>query len=154
MTWDLVDIAEDDDPKVWMIPDSKSDRPHRITLVPAAVKVLESLRLLNGHRKHVFASNVKPSVPVSGKSMTDVYKRLRESTKIEDWQGLHDLRTAVVTHAAESGYCPPHLAEILLNHGASMSGATKSYLRASYFQDAKETLEKWAMELQKIVSQN
>jgi len=147
--WKHVEISDDPEKCVWMIPDSKSNRVHRVPLCPSAVKLLESLRVLTGNAAYIFDSPTKPGKPIA--SLTKLYERLRERTKMEDWQGLHDLRTAIVTHAGEGGYCPPHVADILLNHEASMSRASKVYNRATYFQDIRNTLIKWERDLKKIV---
>ena len=79
-------------------------------------------------------------------------QRIKDSgAKLEHWTH-HDLRRSLATHMAESG-TPPHVIEAILNHvGGHKAGGAGIYNRASYIQQTRIALEKWASHIETLVS--
>jgi integrase len=66
------------DTKVWTIPAAKTKmrREHRIFLSPQAVRILEDLRPLTGHRLLAFPGFVNPRKPISENTLNIALRRL------------------------------------------------------------------------------
>jgi integrase len=65
---------------------------------------------------------------------------------------IHDLRRSFVTHAAERGIAEPHVIEAVVNHvSGHRAGVAGIYNRAAYASQKREALERWAVEIGRIV---
>jgi integrase len=63
--WDEFDLTAE----LWKIPSerTKMERTHLVHLAPQAVAILEGLKPITGHMRHVFASPLKPRQPIYGR---------------------------------------------------------------------------------------
>lgn len=132
---------------VWEIPAArtKNGLPHRVHLAPSVQALIEGREQIGGY---VFTTN--GSTAFSGFSQSKA--RLDHRIGFTDWT-LHDLRRAFVTRWNEMGV-PPHVVEACVNHisGIAKAGVARVYNRAEYFQERKIAMERWATELDSIVS--
>ena len=65
---------------------------------------------------------------------------------------FHDLRRTFVTGLSELGV-EPHVVEACVNHiGPAKSGVAGVYNRASYAEPKRIAMERWAQEVEQIVS--
>jgi integrase len=70
---------------------------------------------------------------------------------VPPWR-LHDLRRTAATGMAEIGI-PPHVVEAVLNHVSGFrSGVAGTYNRAAYLPEKTQALERWANQLEAIVT--
>jgi hypothetical protein len=66
---------------------------------------------------------------------------------------LHDLRRSFVTHVSERGFGQPHAIEAVVNHlGVAKSGIAGVYNKASYLNEKREILQRWADHLTALLS--
>lgn len=132
---------------VWEIPAArtKNGLPHRVHLAPSVQALIEGREQIGGY---VFTTN--GSTAFSGFSQSKA--RLDHRIGFTDWT-LHDLRRTFVTRLNEMGV-PPHVVEACVNHisGIAKAGVAGVYNRAEYFQERKIAMERWATELDSIVS--
>jgi integrase len=71
--------------------------------------------------------------------------------KIPPWR-LHDLRRTAATGMAEIGIAP-HIVEAALNHVSGVkAGVAGTYNRATYAEEKRAALERWASHVEGIVS--
>jgi integrase len=65
---------------------------------------------------------------------------------------LHDLRRTAATGMAEIGIAP-HIVEACLNHvSGAKAGVAGTYNRAAYAPEKKTALERWAAQIEGLVS--
>ena len=134
-----------DDGATWNIPGArtKNKRPHVVPLAPLARKMVGS-----GSEGFVFTTTGRS--PVSGWSK--MKRRLDEAMKIPPWR-LHDLRRTAATGMAEIGIAP-HIVEAALNHvSGAKAGVAGTYNRAAYSEEKRAALERWASQVQGLVSE-
>jgi hypothetical protein len=73
--------------------------------------------------------------------------------RMEGWV-LHDLRRSFVTRVSERGFGQPHAIEAVVNHlGAAKTGIAGIYNKASYLNEKKKVLQRWADHLTALVTQ-
>lgn len=151
MRWSELDLTPGK--ALWRLPSSrtKNNLPHDVPLSEAAVAILqdaprrevpgtagaEERDLIFGEGKGAFQgwSNAKSSLDA----------RIR----IAPWR-LHDLRRTMVTGISELGI-PPHIVEAVVNHvtGPSKMGVAGIYNRATYANEKRDALIRWAEHVQK-----
>jgi integrase len=151
MRWSELDLTPGK--ALWRLPASrtKNNLPHDVPLSEAAVAILqdaprrevpgtagaEERDLIFGEGKGAFQgwSNAKSSLDA----------RIR----IAPWR-LHDLRRTMVTGISELGI-PPHIVEAVVNHvtGPSKMGVAGIYNRATYANEKRDALIRWAEHVQK-----
>lgn len=139
--------SEIDDGDVWEIPAprTKNGLPHRVPLAPSAQALIE-----DRDRVGEFVFTTTGSTAFSGFSRGKA--RLDHRIGFSDWT-LHDLRRTFVTRLNEMGV-PPHVVEACVNHisGIAKAGVAGVYNKAEYMHERKVAMERWAMELDSIVS--
>jgi integrase len=129
--------------------------------------VLPESRTKNG-RQHVIPMSSSVQAILDGRAHNDefVFGRrhgrpfsgwgvckaaLDQRTKLKHWTH-HDLRRTMATRLAESGTAP-HIIEAVLNHvSGHKAGIAGIYNRASYEDQKRIALEKWAAHVEQAVS--
>jgi len=135
----------------WTIPGerSKNDLPHRVPLVPWAVKIIGRALGAAGESTYVFpAPRSNGKTPVSKYDCTKTVERIRERTGIQDFNA-HDLRRTAASLMTSLGV-PRLTVQKILNH--KEPGVTAVYDRHGYDAEKRAALELWARRLQVIVS--
>jgi integrase len=145
MRWEDVDLRTG----IWVVPAevTKSGRPHKVPLPPAAVAILKGLPRM-ARSPHVFPGR-------SGKPMTGWSKRLPAVyQKTESW-GMapwtpHDLRRSMRTGLGRLGV-DHTTAELLLNHAISEE-LRAIYDRGDYWKKRVEAAAQWADHVMRLVA--
>lgn len=164
MSWSEVDFAA----RTWTIPKerAKNGLAHEVPLSDAAIRILETLPRISGRAGFVFTTNGQ--TPVSGFSKAKagfdaaILAAMRkaaidrgddpEKVKAPERWTLHDLRRTVASKMASLGV-QPHVVEAVLNHrSGTIKGVAAVYNRYSYSAEKRDALDRWAEELEKIVS--
>ena len=66
---------------------------------------------------------------------------------------LHDFRRAISTTLHERLGVPPHVVEVILGHvGGHKSGVAGVYNKASYLDERRRALQRWADHIEQLVS--
>lgn len=143
--WDHVDLER----RVWILPDTKTGKTHRVHISDFALTQLEALKAITGASPWLFP-NSKLSGPIDSKTFTkQVADRQREEkpmtrrTKKIDALALegghwrpHDLRRTGATMMAQLGVLPDVI-ERCLNH-AEQNRMKRVYQRAGYEGQMRE----------------
>ncbi|WP_262049310.1 tyrosine-type recombinase/integrase [Bradyrhizobium sp. Bra78] len=138
-----------DDCMTWNIPGTrtKNGRAHLVPLAPLAREILAGVRETAAREGYIFSTTDGVS-PVGGWSKIKL--RLDRTMKIPHWR-LHDLRRTAATGMAEIGIAP-HIVEAALNHvSGAKAGVAGTYNRATYAQEKRAALERWAKHVQGLV---
>lgn len=131
---------------LWRIPAerTKNKRAHEVPLSKHALAIFGSLARREA-RDLIFG---EADGPFSGWSKSK--ERLDRRSGVLSWT-LHDLRRTVVTGMAEIGV-QPHIVEAVVNHvSGHKSGVAGIYNRATYAEEKRNALKKWAEHLAPIV---
>ena len=100
----------------WVIPQTKNQRSHVVTLHPLSLSLLKQQQALS-QSQWVFESTSKPDYPITGDAIHKALGRIQAKYLGElDNFCVHDLRRSVATGSAEYLDAPERLIELLLNH--------------------------------------
>jgi integrase len=145
------------DGSTWTIPGTrtKNKRPLVLPLPPLAHDILSKLKVLGdcvftttGNRPVGGYSNIKKRLDKLMKAALEVD---RPTESIPPWR-IHDLRRTTATGMANIRI-PPHIIEACLNHvSGSKAGVAGIYNRATYAEEKKAALERWANHIEGLVS--
>ncbi|MBN9603767.1 MAG: tyrosine-type recombinase/integrase [Afipia felis] len=147
MRWSELNFEEG----LWVLPRerTKNKRAHEVPLSGAAIFLLEQMPRVHG-RDFVFGAR---DSGFSGWSKSKILldRAIKDhSSAIVDWR-LHDLRRTAATGMADLGVAP-HIVEAVLNHvSGSRAGVAGIYNRASYREEKREALDRWADYLHAII---
>jgi len=148
MRWSDLDLES----AIWTLDSSqtKAKRPHLIPLAPAVVRLLEQLPRFADCDLVFPATRTGNARPVSGFSKVKI--RLDRICGVQHWV-FHDLRRTTATAMAMLKV-PPHVAEKIINHGATrtVGPMAKIYQRYDYLDERREALELWAETLARIIA--
>ncbi len=117
MRWQDLDVAE----KVWRIPETKADRPHRIPMPDAVLMELSKLPRLKDN-PYVFCGRWGKSHLIN---VARPWQRIRTEAGLDDVR-IHDLRRTLGSWLAASGASLPLIGKAL-NH--SQASTTQIYAR-------------------------
>lgn len=155
MQWSDIQKVKDADFEgwVWTIPKqyAKSNRDHVVPLSPLALDVLNGLKN-DTDNPFVFSSVLNNDIPIGLKTIKRAVKNIKDDSGVSDYR-LHDTRRTVATWLAKLG-TPAEVVSKVLNHktGGGGSLVTRIYNRYEYRRERQIALNKWANELQKIVT--
>jgi len=148
MKWADIDFKK----QLWVIPkaDTKAGNTHYVPLPDKAIQILEYLKPRTGNSKFVFESPVKQNSHIE--YIQYASKRIRKLSKVEGFR-IHDLRRTVATRMAEIN-TPPQVLSKILNHSTPGSGSaiTAIYNRYDYAEEKRTALNRWAIELDRILT--
>ena len=105
----------------WTIPDTKSGRPHVVTLSPLALRILDEQRMIvSPDCAFVFESSMKLGRAITGDAMMRALERL-QSRKMAEYEpfSVHDLRRSVANCCGIELGAGPLEIEHMLNHQIS-----------------------------------
>lgn len=144
------------DGDLWVLPKerAKNGKEHQVPLSPLAKRILEGLPEFADSTK-IFRSRTNAKTSASG--MSKAVKRLLEIMathlevdKVEHFT-LHDLRRTAASHMQRLGISLQAV-EAVLNHiSGSMAGIVGIYQRYAMGPEKREALEKWAIEIERII---
>jgi len=129
--------------KIWTIPKErmKARREHVLPLPPQAVKLLEALKPITGHRRHVFPNRDDGDRPMADAALRQALKKLGWATKYSP----HGTRTTGSTRLNELGYRADAI-EAQLAH-AEPNSVRRAYNHATYMDERREMMQAWADKL-------
>jgi integrase len=129
--------------KVWTIPKErmKARREHVLPLPNQAIKLLEALKPITGHRSHVFPNRDDGARPMADAALRQALKKLGWATKYSP----HGTRTTGSTRLNELGYRTDAI-EAQLAH-AEPNSVRRAYNHATYMDERREMMQAWADKL-------
>lgn len=129
--------------KVWTIPKErmKARREHVLPLPNQAIKLLEALKPITGHRSHVFPNRDDGGRPMADAALRQALKKLGWATKYSP----HGTRTTGSTRLNELGYRTDAI-EAQLAH-AEPNSVRRAYNHATYMEERREMMQAWADKL-------
>lgn len=148
MKWADIDTEN----ALWVIPkaETKGDRVHVVPLSAMAIEVLENLHSLNGSKEYVFNSPRKDGQPLS--YFRQVMDRIEKAAELDDFR-LHDLRHIVATNMQRLKIDFMHIGKVLNHKGMAKEYiVTSRYIDYDYLDEKREALQKWSIELDRIIS--
>lgn len=131
--------------QVWLIPETKAGRPHRVPLSRQA------LALLEGRRPDTEKPEAKIFASGTGGKLDNWHRitaELQKASETSDWH-RHDLRRTSATLMGDMGVAP-HVIEAALNHAELHSALAGTYNRARYQPQVADALQKLADRLEGI----
>jgi integrase len=128
---------------------TKNKRPHAIPLSAPAKAILNKPRIIG--RAFVFGRDDTRGFQGWGVSKKRLDQRITKAdAPLIHWT-VHDLRRTCATGMIELGV-QPHIVEAVLNHvSGHRAGVAGIYNRATYDNEKREALERWAQHVLEIV---
>jgi len=135
--WSEIDL----DAKLWTIPAErmKSKREHVVPLSPQALEILEVMKPISVHRKHVFPSRSDPKQPMNSQTANAALKRIGYGGKLV----AHGLRSIASTVLNEAGF-NPDVIEAALAH-SDKNEVRRAYNRSTYLKKRRELMNWWGI---------
>jgi integrase len=133
--------------KVWTIPAErmKMKKPHLVPLSTQVMKILEKLKLHNGHYDWVFASHTRPRNHMSNNAILKVLDRMGYKGRMTG----HGFRSLAMTTILENLPYPFDVVDTQLAHGKS-GALGAAYDRAKYLEQRKRMMQDWSNYLDRI----
>jgi integrase len=149
LRWSEIDLGN----ATWTLPRerAKNDNEHSVPLAPMAIKLLESVKRLEGC-PFVFSFDGK--APVSGMTRTKHAIDAAMRAELPELPSfvLHDIRRTVATGLQKLGV-RLEVTEAVLNHvGGSRDGIIGVYQTHDYAPEKRVALQRWADHVERIVS--
>jgi integrase len=150
LTWSEIDL---DAATITLPPErTKNRREHIIPLSDPALAILAAqprrVEADGSPRSYVFGNGIRGYQDWSG-SKADL--DARTPGKALDWT-LHDFRRSLSTSLHERFNVPPHVVEAILGHvGVYKGGVAGVYNKASYLDERRRALARWAEHLLALV---
>lgn len=129
---------------LWRIPAEKMkmSRDHVVPLTPQAMKILEIMEPLSGHRRYVFPSHTDPKEHMHPETPNRALQRMGYKGKLV----AHGLRALGSTTLNEEGF-DAELIEVSLAH---VDGSVRGdYNRAEYIERRRSIMEWWSNHIDK-----
>jgi len=132
--WSEIDLES----KLWIIPKErmKMERDHHIPLSTQAIDILTSLKIVTGHKNHLFPNQQDPTGHMSENTLNVAIKRMGFDAT------AHGMRTVFSSLANEFGFNPDAI-EVQLSH-SEKDQSRKPYNQASYIDERTAMLQIWA----------
>lgn len=135
----------DEENKYWNIPSDfmKMKRPHKVPLSKEAIRILESMKPISGHREWVFPSIKNP--------LTHMHEQTANAALIRMGLGgelvAHGMRSIARTAAEEAGKFRTEVLEAALAH-SKKDEIIAAYNRTEYLVERVELMQWWSDYLQ------
>lgn len=138
--WDEINF----DSEIWSIPAGrmKKKRPHIVPLTKQALKLLEVMRPISGHREYVFPSDRNPKTHANPYSANVALKRMGFHKKLV----AHGLRSIASTALNEHGF-DPDIIESALAH-VDRNQVRAAYNRTDYLERRKKMMAWWSSHIE------
>ncbi|RBO12238.1 integrase domain-containing protein [Pantoea sp. 3_1284] len=133
--WVEIDL----DTKLWTIPAErmKSKREHVIPLSTQALEILEVMKPMSAHRKHVFLGRNDPKQAMNSQTANAALKRIGFGGKLV----AHGLRSIASTALNEAGF-NPDIIEAALAH-SDKNEVRRAYNRSTYIAQRVDLMNWW-----------
>jgi len=136
--WENVDLEVG----VWMIPRTKTGKPHEVYLSPQAREYFERLKEMARGSPFVLPHISRLEHPMAPSTLNELLRRLMDrGVKGLDHFTVHDLRRTASTHLHEHGFDPTIIEKTL---GHTIKGVAGIYNRAEYREQRRNMLQQWA----------
>jgi integrase len=137
---------------------TKNKRPHAVPLSKPAQDLIAGVHVIAGRPGFVFTTNGKSHVSGWSKTKRRLDEKMLTLARSEDagavippWR-IHDLRRTCASGLQRLGV-PLPVTEAVLNHvSGSFAGVVGIYQRHEYAEEKREVLERWAEQVDRIVS--
>ncbi|WP_336778012.1 integrase domain-containing protein [Pantoea sp. USHLN256] len=125
--------------KTWNIPAErmKSKREHNVPLSHQALAILEIMKPISLHRRHVFPSRNDPKLPMNSQTANAALKRIGFGGKLV----AHGLRSIASTALNEANFNSDHI-EAALAH-TDKNEVRRAYNRTTYFENRVVIMDWW-----------
>ena len=149
-----------EDGATWALPASraKNKRPHIVPLSQAAQDLIAGVQVIAGKPGYIFTTTGESHVSGWSKTKRRLDARMLELARAEKADAvippftIHDLRRSCAAGLQRIGV-PLPVTEKILNHvSGSFRGITGVYQRHQYIEERREALERWALNVQGLVS--
>lgn len=143
-TWAEIDFEN----KLWNIPAErmKKKRPHSVPLTDQALRLLESIKPITGHRKFIFPADRNPKKHANESTANVAIKRMGYQGKLV----AHGLRSIASTTLNEQGF-DHDVIEAALAHVDS-NEVRRAYNRADYLTRRKTMMAWWSEHIEKCAT--
>jgi len=142
--WEEFDL----DKKIWIIPGLKMKNPgkavivdfddHVVPLSNQAIKLLEVMRPMSGHRDYVFPGLRDPMSCINSQSANTAIIRMGYAGKFVS----HSLRKVASTHLNEKGFNSDYIEKALSHQDKNRLRAV--YNKAEYIEPRREVMQVWS----------
>ena len=133
--WEEIDF----DMKLWTIPAErmKSKREHVVPISPQSSQLLEIMKPISGHRKHIFPSRNDPKNPMNSQTANAALKRIGYGGKLV----AHGLRSIASTALNEADF-NSDIIESALAH-CDRNEVRRAYNRSTYLEQRIKMMAWW-----------
>ena len=133
--WTEIDFKN----QLWIIPAErmKAKREHIVPLSSQALDVLEVMKPISAHRKHIFPSRNEPKQPMNSQTANAALKRIGYGGKLV----AHGLRSIASTAMNEKGF-NADVIEAALAH-SDRNEVRRAYNRTTYLEQRKAIMDWW-----------
>jgi integrase len=138
--WSEIDL----DNKLWVIPAErmKMRLEHKVPLTEQAIEILERLKPITGHRKHLFPSHIDHKRHCNVETANKALIRMGYKNRLV----AHGLRALASTTLNEEGL-NPDVIEAALSH-VDKNEVRRAYNRAEYLDSRRELMCWWSEHIQ------
>lgn len=142
--WDEIDL----DKMEWTIPAErmKKNKPHIVPLSPQALKLLDVLKPISGHREYVFPSDHNPRTSANSQSANRALARMGFQGRLVS----HGLRALASTTLNEKGF-DPDVIEAALAH-IDKNSVRAAYNRAQYLERRRKMMDWWSEHIEQCAT--
>jgi len=142
--WSEIDLEN----KLWVIPAErmKMRLEHKVPLTEQAIEILERLKPITGHRKHLFPSHIDHKKHCNVETANKALIRMGYKNRLV----AHGLRALASTTLNEEGL-NPDVIEAALSH-VDKNEVRRAYNRAEYLDSRRELMCWWSEHIQQAAS--
>jgi integrase len=142
--WSEIDLEN----KLWVIPAErmKMRLEHKVPLTEQAMEILERLKPITGHRKHLFPSHIDHKRHCNVETANKALIRMGYKNRLV----AHGLRALASTTLNEEGL-NPDVIEAALSH-VDKNEVRRAYNRAEYLDSRRELMCWWSEHIQQAAS--
>lgn len=144
--WEELDFQKG----VWVIPAErmKKKRSQTIPLTPQTLAILEFMKPISGHRKHLFPADRNPKTHINAQTANMALKRMGYGGQLV----AHGLRALSSTTLNEQGF-DPDVIEAALAH-TDRNEVRGAYNRAEYLERRRSMMCWWSGHIEKAAEGN
>lgn len=142
--WDEIDLNKNE----WTIPAErmKKNKPHIVPLSPQAIRLLDVLKPVSGHREHVFPSDHNPRKSANSQSANRALARMGFHGRLVS----HGLRALASTTLNEKGF-DSDVIEAALAH-IDKNSVRAAYNRAQYLERRRKMMDWWSEHIEQCAT--